>query len=439
MLYLALNTLRARGGVFAASFLVLSLGTAIVLACGGLMETGVTTSDNLAGSVLVPLSAVFGGITVMVAVFVVASTLGLSIQLRLRELALLRAIGSTPFQLRRLIMAETLLIAFLATAVGYFPGRLFGQLLLDQIAASGAISSNVAYRQGFVPAVVAIGASLVTAIGAAFIASRRAAVTEPTEALAEAELQQRWLSGMRLTFAIICLASATALSVVTALVISGPVAASTAGPSAMLWASGLALLAPGITRLLTVVLRGPMRALSGTAGHLAMLNADARTVRMAGSVTPVMLAIGLATALLYIQIADDDLTGAWINLLLVSMIVIYTVISLLNTLVMATTQRQREFALQRLIGSTPGQVLRMVVLEAVLIALIGIALGTVIAMATLVPFAVAIDGSLIPPGPTWIYLTVVGSALLITTTTAALAGLFALQRTPIVAASVVSG
>src|SRR5262249_57172570 len=65
---------------------------------------------------LVALSGVFGGLAVMVAVFVVASTLGLSLQLRRRELALLRAIGATPRQLRRMVRSEAILIALPATA-----------------------------------------------------------------------------------------------------------------------------------------------------------------------------------------------------------------------------------------------------------------------------------------------------------------------------------
>ncbi|NUU22646.1 MAG: ABC transporter permease, partial [Streptomycetaceae bacterium] len=44
MLRLALRTLRYRIGGFAASFIALFLGAAIVMACGGLMETGIRES-----------------------------------------------------------------------------------------------------------------------------------------------------------------------------------------------------------------------------------------------------------------------------------------------------------------------------------------------------------------------------------------------------------
>jgi putative ABC transport system permease protein len=75
---------------------------------------------------LIALSGVFGGLAVMVAIFVVASTLGLSLLLRQQELALLRAIGTTPRQLRRMVRAEALLVALPAVALGYCRARPWG-------------------------------------------------------------------------------------------------------------------------------------------------------------------------------------------------------------------------------------------------------------------------------------------------------------------------
>src|SRR5262249_16860724 len=70
------------------------------------------------GETLIVLSAVFGGLATLVAILVVAGTLGLSIQLRRRELALLRAIGATPRQIRRLILGEIVVVSVAATALG---------------------------------------------------------------------------------------------------------------------------------------------------------------------------------------------------------------------------------------------------------------------------------------------------------------------------------
>ena len=582
-----------------------------------------------AGETLIVLAAVFGGLAVMVAVFVVASTLALSVQQRYREMALLRAIGATPGQLRRMVLGEATVLAVLATALAYLPNVYAGRWLLGQLATAGVVPSVIGYRQGWVPTASAAGIALITALGAAYIAGRGAARARPADALVEASLPRRWLGWIRLLFAMLCLGGALALTIVTATVMSGPVAASTAGPMAMLWAAGLALLGPGLTRVLIAVLRWPLRAVSGQAGYIAMNNVNARRIRVAGAITPIMLATGLATAFIYMQTSqaaasaraytdslradavlisttdgfpvdfvraveklpgvaaasaavpssgyflpgDDrdtvavlgvsaegaaettttpltagalsDLSGptvaltarqaaqrgyqlgdtvrmrlgdgtevelrvvalftarpgyetmllpaplvvehttsglvpqilvrarpgtdqarltdalaadqpgvrvanreeilagqakqeqteAWVNYLLVAMIIGYTVVSLVNTLVIATGERRREFALQRLIGSTRGQILRMMSVEAILIAVSGVLLGTAVAGATLLAFGIALDGRPLPDGPPWIYLAVVGAAGLLTLAATLLTTMLVLQPRPIEAAS----
>ncbi|WP_367048637.1 ABC transporter permease [Streptomyces sp. Je 1-332] len=69
--------------------------------------------------------------------------------------------------------------------------------------------------------------------------------------------------------------------------------------------------------------------------------------------------------------------------LVLGVVVGFSVISLLNTQILATTERRREFMLQRLIGATRRQVLRMLTVEALMISLAGLLLGPLVAAATL--------------------------------------------------------
>ena len=69
--------------------------------------------------------------------------------------------------------------------------------------------------------------------------------------------------------------------------------------------------------------------------------------------------------------------------LLIGMSVGYTAIAIVNTLMMATASRRREFATLRLSGASVGQVLRVVAAEAVLVVGIGTLLGTVAALTAL--------------------------------------------------------
>lgn len=560
------------------------------------------------GANLIVIAAVSGGLSVMVAMFVVASTLSLSTQQRSRELALMRAIGTTPRQLRRMVLGEALAVGLLATVLAAVLGPFLGEWLFGQLVENGVVPGVLRFYQGWLPAVVGAGAAMLAVFIAAFFAGRRAGKIRPTEALAEAAVTRRWLTPTRVVFAVLCFGGGTALAIVTVAVMTGPIAASTAGPAVILWALGVAMITPGVAKVMTAILQWPMRLFGGIDGRLAALNTRAGIVRAAGAVTPIMLAVGIATANIYLQTtqqelanqaftedvradavigsaagglspdlvqriqnvpgvagaseyvtssvfleepydssdegrpaigltasgagattdtkvtqgdlnaltgmtvalpevfakdfgrgvgdklslrlgdgtpvdvkivavtsqrpgfeslllpagllaphttaglagqmlvraapgvdpaalterlreatagqpvsvgdrdalvaahAADQAVGAWVNYLLVGMIIAYTVISVANTLVMATVRRRREFGLQRLTGSTRAQVLRMAGFEGGLVALIGIVLGTVVSAGAIVPFCLVATDSLLPMGSPLIYLTIIGLA-----------------------------
>ncbi|WP_428949839.1 ABC transporter permease [Streptomyces sp. cg35] len=257
------------------------------------------------GSDLIPLAAAFGGLSAMVTVFVVASTLGLSVQQRQREMALLRTIGTTPGQLRRLILGETLFLAVIATGLAAVPGPWFGRRLLDAFSNAGVVPDSIAYRAGSVPVIVGAATALLTALGSAYIAAQAAARTRPTEALAEATLHRRWFSAFRLIVGLLCLIGGAALAWGTTGA-AGPDAAGVATPAAMVWAAAFGLLGPVVVRALVAVLRRPVGRAFGLAGELAAHNARARTARLASAVMPVMLASGLAVGLVYMQTTQSD-------------------------------------------------------------------------------------------------------------------------------------
>lgn len=76
------------------------------------------------------------------------------------------------------------------------------------------------------------------------------------------------------------------------------------------------------------------------------------------------------------QLNSAQSSQGWANATTVLLIaLLYTGLSIINTLVMATAARSREFAILRLSGATARQVLSSVAAEAVLIVLVGIALA----------------------------------------------------------------
>jgi putative ABC transport system permease protein len=591
------------------------------------------------GGDLIPLAAAFGGLSVMVTVFVVAGTLGLSMRRRQREMALLRAVGATPGQVRRMILGETALLAIVATAPAWFAGPRLGTWLLRAFAHADVVPDMIAFRSGPAPAIVGIGTALVAALAAALIAVHRAAHTRPTEALAEVALQRRWFSGVRTIAGLLCVAGGAALAVGTAAA-DGPDAGSVATPAALVWTVGFGLLGPVLARAITRSLRRPLRSLTGLAGHLANRNAEVGIARLAAAVMPVMLATGLATGLIYMQttqssgareaaaeattadllvvsdggglppglldtirkepavaaataqipsrgylepatppvaaatdeeapesaqpselsvqgvtpegltlttafraatgtfdalrgdtvalpakhavghqlgdliamrlgdgtpvrlklvatlegrpgyettlmpaslllghttagsasqimvraatgndisalasrladlagdqpgvrvidraaftaaLDDQDKTQASMAYLVLCVVVGYSVLALVNTQILATGERRREFTLQRLVGATHRQVLAMMAVEALLIAAVGLILGHLVAALTLLPLSLSVLGTLLPAGSIWILATVCGTATVLTLATTLLATRFALRGRP---------
>ena len=69
------------------------------------------------------------GLAIIIAIFGIVNTLGLSIIERTREIGLLRAVGLNKAQVRRMIVLESTTISLLGAALGIGLGLLFGLAL----------------------------------------------------------------------------------------------------------------------------------------------------------------------------------------------------------------------------------------------------------------------------------------------------------------------
>ncbi|WP_329061784.1 FtsX-like permease family protein [Streptomyces sp. NBC_01429] len=257
------------------------------------------------------LGAIFGSFAVLVVMFGVASTLALSLQQRQREMALLRAIGTTPAQIRRMIVGETAALSLLATGLAIVPGFFLGEALFSVLTGSGVVSAEITFHEGRIPIAAGALVAIVAALGATLFAGRHAARTDPVAALAESAVQARWFTPARLILALFFLVNGIALAFVTATVMDdGPTLASTAGPASVLFSIGLALLAPGITKAIVVTIGRPVKLVSGMSGYLAVRNATTSNVRMAGAVAPIVLLVAIATGTLYMQSTEDEVSAS---------------------------------------------------------------------------------------------------------------------------------
>jgi putative ABC transport system permease protein len=109
--------------------------------------------------------------------------------------------------------------------------------------------------------------------------------------------------------------------------------------------------------------------------------------------------------------ADQRDSDAWVSLLALAVILGYVALSIVNTLVMATIGRRREFALLRLLGATTRQVQRMTLVESVLVGAIAVAVGTAISIPPLVGIALGVSGLPLPSVPPLTYLGIVATSV----------------------------
>ncbi|KAA6213464.1 FtsX-like permease family protein [Streptomyces albofaciens JCM 4342] len=87
----------------------------------------------------------------------------------------------------------------------------------------------------------------------------------------------------------------------------------------------------------------------------------------------------------------------------------YIAVAVANTLVMTTLSRVREFALLRLVGATPDQVMRMMRTETLMVVLIAVVVGTVVPLLPLVTVSVGLTSSPVPYIPPLLYLGIVAA------------------------------
>jgi putative ABC transport system permease protein len=256
----------------------------------GKAESIVTTQRN---EELIGLAGVFGSFAVLLAIFVVAATLGLSVLQRGREIALLRAVGAKPRQIRWLLVGEAVLVALGAGLLGVAPGVLLGFLLFHRLRAWGVVAETTHLVVGPLPVVAAVAVGVVAAGLAARLAGRRAARIRPTAALVEAAVEPKRIGLVRLLLGLAFLSGGVLLSA-TAFSLEGEAAAEISFLVLMVLMVAGGLLGPLLART-AVAACGPLIAvLSPTSGFLAMANVRTRARRFASACAPIVLGIAFS-------------------------------------------------------------------------------------------------------------------------------------------------
>ncbi len=251
---------------------------------------------------VIAVSSVFGGMTLLIAVLVIAGTVGLSVTQRHRDIALLRAIAATPRQVRRMVVREAAVLGVLAAATGVWPGLSGANWLRGQFVSRGMAPDTFQAHLSWLPPLIAGSAALLVALAAAWIASLRASRIRPTEALAETAVERGGLGLVRTLLGLIALAGGIILCGVSASA-SGDSAAGVSVATVFSLVVAVALLSPLLIRAAAAT-AGRILGVFGVTGRLATANVMTSARRLATVVSSLVLAVALGGSLWFVQASE---------------------------------------------------------------------------------------------------------------------------------------
>ncbi len=287
---------------------------------GLLAVTGAGRGDTAAPgagasrSLLVLLAGSLSGIVLLITGFVMASALAVAIGGQRRDLALMRAVGATPKQIRRLAAAQSTVVAAVAVAPGVGLGYLLAGQFRGLLADRGVIPAQLPLTFSPLPAFAAVVLMLlavqVSARGSAWRTSRMPA----TEAVAESRSEPRDPSRARTRIGVAVIVVATAGSALPLFsrTVIGATATSLAG---IVGAIGLALAGPALVRGVGGAAARATRHGGSAPTWLAMANLRAYALRNAGIVSTLAMAVVFVLTYTFTQTtvlaatAQDTTTG----------------------------------------------------------------------------------------------------------------------------------
>jgi putative ABC transport system permease protein len=238
---------------------------------------------------------VFGGIALIVGLFVIANTFAMLIGQRARELALLRAVGASRGQVVRSVLAEGFAVGLVGSVIGLGLGI---SLAVGLKALLGSIgfdipASGVVVQARTVIAALALGIIVTTL--AALLPSIRASRVPPVAAMSETftlptrSLRTRGIIGLAFLVAGLAVLFGGASG-------DGTKAAEIVGLGAVLGLVAVVILAPLAAKPLVNVIAAPIRWLFGPVGKLASENASRNPRRTAATASAIMIGLALVTA-----------------------------------------------------------------------------------------------------------------------------------------------
>ena len=237
----------------------------------------------------------FAVISLFVGSFLILNTFSILVAERNRELALLRAVGASRRQVTASVLAESVVVGLVASALGLLAGVALALALRAGLNAAGvAIPANGLVLEGRT-ALVAIGVGTLITVIAAVNPARRAARTPPVALLSNA-VDETSLSRSRRLVAGLATVLAGAVVVVVGLTAGVPNPLVVVGGGCAAVFVGLAMLGPFVAKPLAGAI-GSLFSRRGVTGELARQNAMRNPTRTSATAAALMVGVALVSVM----------------------------------------------------------------------------------------------------------------------------------------------
>lgn len=268
-----------------------ALPTSVAIQTGEQFVSDAAESASAFISLLRPVLQGFAYLSMFVAAFVIFNTFSVVVTQRFRELALIRAVGGTPAQVRRSLIFEGMAIGVIASALGIVVGAglaiglqaLLRQFDLEIPGAGVKISTYTVVLCMLIGVVVTTLSVIVPAF--------RAGRTKPVEAMRSSAVDSSGSSAVRAVFGAIFLLGSIALLLANRFV---GVQWFYLTFGALFLFIGLFIGGPLLARLFAILVR-PIMALFGMTGRLAADNAVRNPKRTATTANALVIGLFLVT------------------------------------------------------------------------------------------------------------------------------------------------
>ncbi|CAM3842809.1 ABC transporter permease [Nocardioides zeicaulis] len=259
----------------------------------------------------------FAVIAIVVGAFIIFNTFSILVSQRVRESALLRALGASRRQVTRSVLVEAFLMALVGSTLGLLLGLGLSRALAGLFRTFGLdIAGDVLTLTPFTVVSGYVVGVLVTMV-AAFVPARRAAKVPPVAAMRDDLVVQEKGMGRRLLLGTVAMVVGTAL-VAAGLVGAPGTDAIWIGAGAVIWVVTTAVLAPVLGKPVLLACRAVFGRLFGTAGRLAGENALRNPRRTGATASALMIGLAVVSAVGVLasslsatqdQIVDDQFTS----------------------------------------------------------------------------------------------------------------------------------